>query len=79
MRSSPVRWDLAYSGWDLAQCWLDLNEWLQCLTANAEVASVLGSISASSDTVDYEGHRWSIVENSEQIKIGQKLLEQIKN
>jgi hypothetical protein len=29
----------------------------QCLTANAEVATVLGSISASSDTVESEGRR----------------------
>ncbi len=30
----------------------DLTEWLERLTANAEVATVLGSISASSDTVE---------------------------
>jgi hypothetical protein len=39
-----------YSGWDLAQ-------WLERLTANAEVATVLGSIPASSDTVESEGRQ----------------------
>ncbi len=33
---------------------VDLAEWLERLTANAEVATVLGSISASSDTVESE-------------------------
>jgi hypothetical protein len=33
----------------------DLAEWLEHLTANAEVATVLGSILASFDTVDFEG------------------------
>ncbi len=41
---------------------LDLAEWLKRLSANAKVATVLGSIPASSDTVDSEGrqtkHRW---------------------
>jgi hypothetical protein len=37
-------------GWDLA-------EWLEPLTANAEVATILGSIPASSDKVEYEGRR----------------------
>ncbi len=39
-------WDLAASGWDLAE-WLE-----EFLTANAKVATVLGSIPASSDTVE---------------------------
>ncbi len=30
-------------------------EWLELLTANAKVATVLGSIPASSDTVEAEG------------------------
>jgi hypothetical protein len=30
----------------------DLAEWLERLTANAEVATVMGSIPASSDTVE---------------------------
>ena len=37
-------------GWDLA-------EWLERLTANAVVATVLGSIPASSDTVKSEGRQ----------------------
>ncbi len=36
------------SGWDLA-------EWLERLTANAEVATVLGSVPASSKIVESEG------------------------
>ncbi len=36
------------SEWDLAECGWDLAEWLEHLTANAEVATVLGSIPASS-------------------------------
>ncbi len=35
----------------------DLAEWLKRLTANAEVAEVLGSIPASSDTVESEGRQ----------------------
>ncbi len=42
-------------GWDLA----DGLEWL---TASSKVATVLGSIPASSDTVETEGGRWSSVE-----------------
>ncbi len=34
---------------------LDLAEWLERLSANAKDATVLGSIPASSDTVDCEG------------------------
>ncbi len=44
MRSSPV------GGWDLA-------EWLERQTANTVVATVLGSIPASSDTVESEGRQ----------------------
>ncbi len=43
-------WDLTECGWDLSDCGLDLAEWLESMTANAEVATVLGSIPASSDT-----------------------------
>ncbi len=50
MRSSQSGWDPAESGWDLA-------EWLERLTANAVVATVLGSIPASSDTVESEGRQ----------------------
>ncbi len=49
MRSSRV------SGWDLA-------EWFERLTANAVIATVLGSIPASSDTMNLRGGRWSSVE-----------------
>jgi hypothetical protein len=35
----------------------DLAEWLERLTANAVVATVLGSIPASSDTVESEGRQ----------------------
>ncbi len=38
------------SGWDLA-------EWLERLTANAEVATVPGSVPASFDTVESEGRQ----------------------
>jgi hypothetical protein len=31
--------------------------WLECLTANAEIETVLGSIPASSDKVDSEGRQ----------------------
>ncbi len=52
------------AGWDLA-LWMissrvggwDLTEWLERLTANAVVATVLGSITASSDTVESEGRQ----------------------
>ncbi len=66
MRSSRVRmrstvaecgWDLAECGWDLAECEWDLAEWLERLTANDVVAAVLGSILASSDTVESEGRQ----------------------
>ncbi len=49
MRSSRV-W-----GWDLADVEWDLAEWLERLIANVVVATVLGSIPASSDTVKSEG------------------------
>ncbi len=46
--SPPPSPTSCYWGWDLA-------EWLERLTANAEVATVLGSIPASSDKVESEG------------------------
>ncbi len=36
---------------------LDLAEWLERLAVNAKVATDLGSITASSDTVEYEGRQ----------------------
>ncbi len=42
-------------GWDLAECEWDLAEWLQRL--NPKVATILGSIPASSDTEEYEGRQ----------------------
>jgi hypothetical protein len=38
------------SGWDQA-------EWLECLAINAKVATVLGSIPASSDAAESEGRQ----------------------
>ncbi len=35
----------------------DLVRWYQRLTTNVKVATVLGSIPASSDTVEYEGRQ----------------------
>ncbi len=52
---NEMRWDLAKCGWDLVECGWDLAEWLEFLTANALVATVLGSIPASSETVEFEG------------------------
>ncbi len=40
---------------DLVNDERDLGEWLESLAVNAKVATVLGSISASSDTVKSEG------------------------
>ncbi len=50
-------WDLADCGWDLVDCGWDLVEWLERLTVNAVVATALGSIPASSDTVETEGRQ----------------------
>ncbi len=47
---------------DLAECGLDLAEWLERLTANAKVATVLGSIPASSETAESEWRQMSSVE-----------------
>ncbi len=44
-------------------CVRDVAEWLERLTANAEVATVLGSIPASSDTVESEGAADEAVSN----------------
>jgi hypothetical protein len=38
-------------------CGRDLAEWLECLTANVKVATVLGAIPTSSDTVESEGRQ----------------------
>jgi hypothetical protein len=47
--------DLKYfGGLDLAKLWMRLADWLEQLTVNAKVATVLGSIPASSDTVASE-------------------------
>jgi hypothetical protein len=50
MRLSSGGWFLAEFGWDLAG-------WLERLTANAEGATVLGSIPASSDAVESKGRQ----------------------
>ncbi len=41
----------------LGDCGRDLAQWLKRLTANAKVASVLGSIPASSDKEESEGQQ----------------------
>ncbi len=41
-------------------CGRDLAEWLERLDANAEVATVLGSIPATSDTVESEGRQMKL-------------------
>jgi hypothetical protein len=41
----------------LSSCGGDIAEWLEPLTGNAKVATVLGSIPTSSDTVQSEGLR----------------------
>ncbi len=46
-----------FCGWDLADCKWDLTEWLERPTVNAEDATVLDSISASSNTVESEGRQ----------------------
>jgi hypothetical protein len=55
MRCSRVWMRSSRGGWDVA-------EWLERLSANAEVATVLASIPASSDTMESEGwkmkHCW---------------------
>ncbi len=43
---------LIHGGWDLA-------EWLERLAINAKVATFLGSIPSSSDTVDFFSGRWT--------------------
>ncbi len=50
-----IGWDLAECGWDLADCGWDLAEWLERLKANAVIATVMGSIPPSSDTVESPG------------------------
>ncbi len=52
--------ELDYCEWDLAEKWKRTNRVVRAsvLTANAEVATILGSIPASSDTVKSEG--WQI-------------------
>ncbi len=50
-------------GWDLAELWMwsswlsDLAEWLERLAAITNVTTILGSIPASSDTVESEGQQ----------------------
>jgi hypothetical protein len=44
-------------GWYLANCVWDIAEWLESLTAKADVRKALGSIIASFDTVESEGRQ----------------------
>jgi hypothetical protein len=46
--------DTAFRTMSDVACGWDVAEWLECLTASAEVATVMGSIPASSDTVESE-------------------------
>ncbi len=46
-----------FAGWDVAEYGWDVGELLDRLTFNAEVATVLGSIPASSGTVESEGRQ----------------------
>jgi hypothetical protein len=65
-------WDLAECGWNLVELWMRLAEWLERLTANAEVATVQGSIPASSDTVESEGRMkqcWTSTKKNPTLKI----------
>jgi hypothetical protein len=48
VKITDMDYTVQYSGRDLVK-------WLERLTANAEVATVLGSIQASSDTIESEG------------------------
>ncbi len=50
-------WDPTDCEWDLADCGRDLADWLESLTANAKVATVLDSTPASSGTVKSEGRQ----------------------
>ncbi len=52
----------------------DLAEWLELLTANAIVATVLGSIPASSDTVESEGRQMKQCQKSYIKKIQKNFL-----
>ncbi len=49
-------------GTDEKSMWRDLAELFECLTINLNVATILGSIPASFDTVKSWGDRWSRVE-----------------
>ncbi len=57
MRSSQEWMRSTQCGWDLTKCGWDLANWLERLAVNAKVATVLGSILASSDTVESEGRQ----------------------
>ncbi len=55
-------WDLAECGWDLAECGWDLAEWLERLTANAKVATVLVRSQHPAIHWNLRGGWWSSVE-----------------
>ncbi len=46
--------------WKLVFVDADLVEWLECLAVNAKVATFLGSMLASSDTVKSEGRQMKL-------------------
>ncbi len=56
-------------GWDLAECGWDLAEWLERLTANAVVETGLGSIPASSDTLNFEGRQMKQKRKNQKISL----------
>ncbi len=55
-----------------SKCAWDLAEWLERLTANTKIATVLGSIPASSDTVESEERQmkqcWNQYKEEQKIK-----------
>ena len=57
LSSLPSLVRMKKSGWDLAEYGWDLAQWLERLTANAEVATVLGLIQAASDTAESKGRQ----------------------
>jgi hypothetical protein len=68
---AECRWDLADCGWDLSKYEQDLPEWLESVSLpNAKAATGLGSIPASSDTVESEG--WQTNQSWMYIKIHAK-------
>ncbi len=64
---TPFEWCMPYEYVQASAAW-GIAEWLERLTANVEVATVLGSIPASSDTVESEGRQMKQFEESTEKK-----------